>query len=153
MCKQKPGPVIPGPMGEETNNGFNLSFLSHANFVFSGGSFLLILAVVLTICFCRRGQCFRWVLGETSLQGQNQNQINTSNAQAAIPMQVFSQQPASASAPVTDQVEAEIEHLKRANQLLELQQRRSQLLTPGQPGDLVGSRVDLSSKYPVHYGS
>ena len=139
-------------MGQETNNGFNLSFLSHANFVFSGGSFLLILAVVLTICLCRRGQCLRWLLGETSSQRQNQNQNNTSNAQAAIPMQVFSQQPASASAPVTDQVEAEIEHLKRANQLLELQQRRSQLLTPGQPGDLVGSRVDLSSKYPVHYG-
>ena len=138
-------------MGQETNNGFNLSFLSHANFVFSGGSFLLILAVVLTICLCRRGQCLRWLLGETSSQTQIQSQNNTSNAQAAIPMQVFNQ-PAPASAPVTDQVEAEIEHLKRANQLLELQQRRSQLLTPGQPGDLVGSRGDLSSKYPVHYG-
>ena len=151
MCKQRAVPVTPGPMGEETYNGFNLSFLSHASFVFSGGSFLLILGVVLTICLCKRGLCFRWLLGDNS--PQSQNQTNNPNLQAAFPMQVLSQQPAAASAPVTDQVEAEIEHLKRANQLLELQQRRSQLLTPGQPGDLAGSRMDLSTKYPVHYGS
>ena len=89
--------------------------------------------------------------GASLLQGQNQNLSNTSNAQAAIPMQASNHQPALASAPVTDQVEAEIEHLKRANQLLKLQQRRSQLLTPGQHGDPAGSRMEVSPKYPAHY--
>ena len=80
MCKQRAVPVTQGPMGEETYNGFNLSFLSHASFVFSGGSFLLILGVVLTICLCKRGLCFRWLLGDNS--PQSQNQTNNPNLQA-----------------------------------------------------------------------
>ena len=142
MCKVRP--TMPG----ETNH--------HANVVFSGRAFLLILLVVLVFCLCRRGYCLQqWVLGPRFLQqpGLHSGAMPGSNNTASIQMQAVSQQPATAPPPVTDQVAVEIENLKRSNQLLELQQRRSQLLAPPTVGDQGGSRIALSAKYPVHLGS
>ena len=135
-------------MGGETNNGLNLSLVHHANVVFSGGAFLLILVVVMAFCLCRRGYCLQWVLGPSFLQqqGLNNGVMSGSSNTASIPTQAVSQQPTVAPTPV----EVEIEHLKRSNQLLELQQRRSQLLAPSSLGDQGGSRIALSAKYPVH---
>ena len=120
-------------MGGETNNGLNLSLVHHANVVFSGGAFLLILVVVMAFCLCRRGYCLQWVLGPSFLQqqGLNNGVMSGSSNTASIPTQAVSQQPTVAPTPV----EVEIEHLKRSNQLLELQQRRSQLLALSSLGD------------------
>ena len=97
----------------------------------------------------------QWVLGPRFLQqqGLNNGVMSGSNSTASFQMQAVPQQPASAPPPVTDQVVVEIENLKRSNQLLELQQRRSQLLAPPSIGDQGGSRIALSAKYPVHLGS
>ena len=128
-------------MGGETNNGLNLSLVHHANVVFSGGAFFLILVVVMAFCLCRRGYCLQWVLGPNFMQRQELSNVTVTN-----------QQQATAPSSVPDQVEVEIEHLKRANQLLELQQRRNQLLAPVPLGEQGVSRRDLSAKYPVHLG-
>ena len=151
MCKRpEPDPT----MGGETNNGLNLSLVHHANVVFSGGAFFLILVVVMAFCLCRRGYCLQWVLGPNFMQRQELNNVtvNGSSTTSTIPLQVTNLQQATAPSSVPDQVEVEIEHLKRANQLLELQQRRNQLLAPVSLGEQGGSRRDLSAKYPVHLG-
>ena len=85
-------------------------------------------------------------------QELNNVTVNGSSSTSTSPLQVTNLQQATAPSSVPDQVEVEIEHLKRANQLLELQQRRNQLLAPVPLGEQGVSRRDLSAKYPVHLG-
>ena len=135
MCRRRPD--MPG----DTSNGINIMLVQHADVVFSGGAFILILVSIGAFCLC-----LQWVLGPRFL-GQQASSNGTNGPCTSTTISMPGQQPASAL-QVTDQVEVEFQHIQRSKQLIELQQRRSQLLAQATLGDQGGSRA-LSAKYPV----
>ena len=51
------------PAPGDTSNGINMSLVQHADVVFSGGAFILILVAIGAFCLCRSGMCLQWVPG------------------------------------------------------------------------------------------
>ena len=106
--------------------GMNVSFIDHLDIAFSAGAVLLLLFLIGAFCACRKGLCLKWILGKRFMHMHQPpatptNQLCTSTA---INM------PTIASAPnqLPDPMDEEIAALQKRNQLIELQQRRSQLM-------------------------
>ena len=104
----------------------NVSFIDHLDIAFSAGAVLLLLFLIAAFCACRKGLCLKWILGKRFMH-MHQPPAIPSNQQCtstAISMA------ATASAPshLPDPMDEEIAAVQKQNQLIELQQRRSQLL-------------------------
>ena len=105
----------------------------------------MILLGVAAYCLCRKGFCLKWCSGPRVYQqlglpmGNSMLAPTGNNIPTSQQLQPgFSQ--AATAPPTTDHVSIEIENLKSANELLELQQRRSQLLVKQElPGTITPS--------------
>ena len=125
MCKRRPLPPSPGDMGD-TVYGMNVSFIDHLDIGFSVRAVLLLLFLIAAFCACRKGVCLKWILGKRFLH-MHQPPAIPSNQQCtstAINMSAI----ASASSQLPDPMDEEIVALQKRNQLIELQQRCSQLM-------------------------
>ena len=127
--------------------GTNVSFIDHIDIVFSAGAVLLLLFLIAAFCACRKGLCLKWILGKRFMHMHQppaipSNQLCTSTA---INM------PTIASAPnqLPDPMDEEIAALQKRNQLIELQQRRSQLMANTNLEQGPMRAIPGNNKYPV----
>ena len=131
----------------DTVYGMNVSFIDHLNIAFSAGAVLLLLFLIGAFCACRKGLCLKWILGKRFMHihqppATPTNQLCTSTA---INM------PTIASAPnqLPDPMDEEIAALQKRNQLIELQQRRSQLMAQANLEQGAMRAIPGNNKYPV----
>ena len=125
----------------------NVSFIDHLDIAFSAGAVLLLLFLIAAFCACRKGLCLKWILGKCFMH-MHQPPANPSNQQCtstAINM------PTIASAPnqLPDPMDEEIAALQKRNQLIELQQRRSQLMANANLEQGSMRAIPGNNKYPV----
>ena len=125
----------------------NVSFIDHLDIAFSAGAVLLLLFLIAAFCACRKGLCLKWILGKRFMHMHQPpatptNQLCTSTA---INM------PTIASAPnqLPDPMDEEIAALQKRNQLIELQQRRSQLMAQANLEQGAMRAIPGNNKYPV----
>ena len=147
MCKRKPS--SPGDMGDMIY-GMNVSFVDHLDIGLSVGAVLLLLFIIAALCACRKGLCLKWILGKrfkcTYVLHQPPPPANL-NIQPCPSTAINMTATASAPSHLLDPMDEEIAALQKRNQLIELQQRRSQLMANLEQ---VPMRANPgSNKYPV----
>ena len=148
MCKRKPSPPFPGDMGD-TIYGMNVSFIDHLNIGLSVGAVLLLLFLIATLCACRKGLCLKWILGKRFMHlHQPPPPANPSN-QPCTSTAINMAATASAPSHLPDPMDEEIAALQKRNQLIELQQRRSQLMANANLEQGSMRAIPGNNKYPV----
>ena len=140
MCKRKP--TSPGEMGD-TIYGMNVSFVDHLDIGLSLGAVLLLLLIIGALCACRKGLCLKWILGKRFIHLHQPPTPANLNIQQSPSTAINMTATAPAPSHLLDTMDEEIAALQKRNQLIELQQRRSQLM------EQVPMRVNPGNKYPV----
>ena len=140
MCKRKP--TSPGEMGD-TIYGMNVSFVDHLDIGLSLRAVLLLLLIIGALCACRKGLCLKWILGKRFIHLHQPPTPANLNIQQSPSTAINMTATAPAPSHLLDTMDEEIAALQKRNQLIELQQRRSQLM------EQVPMRANPGNKYPV----
>ena len=144
MCKRKPS--SPGDMGD-TIYGMNVSFVDHLDIGLSVGAVLLLLLIIAALCACRKGLCLKWILGKRFMHLHQPPPPANLNIQPCPSTAINMTATAPAPSHLLDPMDEEIAALQKRNQLIELQQRRLQLMANLEQ---VPMRANPgSNKYPV----
>ena len=133
----------------DTVYGMNVSFIDHLDIGLSVGAVLLLLFLIAAFCACRKGLCLKWILGKRFMHLHQppppaipSNQLCTSTA-------INISATASAPSQLPDPMDEEIAALQKRNQLIELQQRRSQLMANANLEQGSMRAIPGNNKYPV----
>ena len=146
MCKRKPS--SPGDMGD-TIYGMNVSFVDHLDIGLSVGAVLLLLFIIAALCACRKGLCLKWILGKRFMHLHQPPPPANLNIQPCPSTAINMTATASAPSHLLDPMDEEIAALQKRNQLIELQQRRSQLMANANLEQVPMRANPGSNKYPV----
>ena len=148
MCKRRPSPPSPGDMGD-TIYGMNVSFIDHLDIGLSVGAVLLLLFLIAAFCACRKGLCLKWILGKRFMHLHQPSPPAIPSNQQCTSTAINMAATASAPSHLPDPMDEEIAALQKRNQLIELQQRRSQLMANANLEQGPMRAIPGSNKYPV----
>ena len=146
MCKSRPVPINQEKMGDNIYGiSSHVSFIDHLDIGLSLGVAVLLLLILAALCACRKGICLKTILGKHFIHLRNPPTSASTTSQQPPSTSTAINMMATAPAPshVLDSMDEEIATLQKRNQLIELQQRRSQLM------EQVPMRVSPGNKYPV----
>ena len=122
-----------------------MSFIDHLDIGLSLGVAVLLLLILAALCACRKGICLKTILGKhwfylrnppTPASTTSQQSPSTSTAINMVAT-------APASSHVLDSLDEELAILQKRNQLIELQNRRTQLM------EQAPMSFNPGNKYPV----
>ena len=141
MCKPRPEKMGDKVFGISSH----VSFIDHLDIGLSLGVVILLLLIFAGMCTCRKGICLKTILGKHWFHLRNHQTPTTTTSQqppstsTAINMVAT----APASSHVLDSLDEELAILQKRNQLIELQNRRTQLM------EQAPMSFNPGNKYPV----
>ena len=133
----------------DTIYGMNVSFIDHLDIGLSVGAVLLLLFIIAALCACRKGLCLKWILGKRFMHLHQPPPPANLNIQPCTSTAINMAATASAPSHLLDPMDEEIAALQKRNQLIELQQRRSQLMANANLEQVPMRANPGSNKYPV----
>ena len=133
----------------DTIYGMNVSFIDHLDIGLSVGAVLLLLFLIAALCACRKGPCLKWILGKCFMHLHQPPPPAIPSNQPCTSTAINMAATASAPSHLLDPMDEEIAALQKRNQLIELQQRQSQLMANANLEQVPMRAIPGSNKYPV----
>ena len=146
MCKSRPVPINQEKMGDNIYGiSSHVSFVDHLDIGLSLGVVALLLLILAALCACRKGLCLKTILSKHFIHLRQPPTSVSTNSQQHPSTSTAINKMATAPAPshMLDSMDEEIATLQKRNQLIEFQNRRSQLM------EQAPMTFSPGNKYPV----